>query len=132
VLVRTGQMHLPHAGDRNGYLAPVAGLSLRSVEWMREHDVAAAATDTIVFEVFPWERDDAPLPVHLLHLVEMGMTQGQNFDLETLAADGADDGVYMFLLSATPEPLANGLGGIVAPLAIKWDRDGTRPHHGSH
>jgi kynurenine formamidase len=119
VLVRTGQMRLLHAGDKMGYLAPVAGLSLRSVEWMREHDVAAAATDTVVFEVFPWERDDAPLPVHLLHLVEMGLTQGQNFDLEALAADCADDGIYTFFLSATPEPLANGLGGMVAPVAIK-------------
>ena len=119
VLVRTGQMQLLHAGDRMGYLAPVAGLSLLSVEWMRRHDVAAAATDTVVFEVFPWERNDAPLPVHLLNLVEMGLTQGQNFDLETLAADCADDGAYTFLLSATPEPLEKGLGGMVAPLAIK-------------
>ncbi|MDT3440433.1 cyclase family protein [Pseudofrankia sp. BMG5.37] len=119
VLVRTGQMRLLHAGDKMSYLYPVAGLSLRSVEWMRGHDVAAAATDTIVFEVYPCELPDVELPVHLLHLVEMGMTQGQNFDLEALSADCADDGAYTFLLAATPEPLAGGLGGPVAPLAIK-------------
>ncbi|MBL7501764.1 cyclase family protein [Frankia sp. CNm7] len=119
VLVRTGQMRALHAGDKVGYLYPAAGLSMRSVAWMREHDVAAAATDTVVFEVYPYEREDMALPVHLLHLVEMGLTQGQNFDLEALADDCADDGVYTFLLHATPEPLVGGLGGPVAPLAVK-------------
>ena len=119
VLVRTGQMRVLSAGDRMGYLYPVPGLSLHSVEWMRAHDVAAAATDTITSEVYPRELPDAELPVHLLHLVEMGLTQGQNFDLEELAADCAADGSYTFLLSATPEPLVGGLGGPVAPVAVK-------------
>ena len=61
-MARVKELSVLIDGDKTGYLAPVAGLSLRSVEWMREQDVAAAATDTIVFEVFPWERDDAPLP----------------------------------------------------------------------
>ena len=45
------------------------------------------------------------LPVHFLHLVDMGLTQGQNWDIEALAADCADDGRYAFLLSASPEPV---------------------------
>ena len=45
------------------------------------------------------------LPVHLLHLVEMGMTQGQNWVLDALAEDCAADGRYTFLLDATPLPL---------------------------
>ena len=59
------------------------------------------------------------LPVHVLHLVFMGMTQGQNFDLEELAADCASDGVYDFLLEASPEPFVHGLGAPVNPIAIK-------------
>jgi hypothetical protein len=86
---------------------------------LHERDVAAAATDTMPFEVFPCERDDCLLPVHLLDLVEMGLTQGQNFDLEALAADCADDGVYTFLLDASPLPFTNGLGAPVQPVAIK-------------
>jgi kynurenine formamidase len=119
VLVRTGQIQLLHAGNKMGYFYPSPGLSLRSVEWMREMDVAAVATDTVVFEVFPSELEDATLAVHMLHLVEMGLTQGQNFDLEVLAADCADDGAYTFLLTATPEPFVAGLGGPVAPVAVK-------------
>ncbi len=119
VLVRTGQMQLFHAGDKTAYGTPAAGPSLQSVRWFREHDVAAVATDNITFEVFPCERDDALLPVHLLHLVDMGMTQGQNWDLEQLAADCADDGRYAFLLDASPLPFTNAVGSPVQPVAIK-------------
>jgi kynurenine formamidase len=119
VLIRTGQIQLFHAGDKVGYVFPTPGPSLQSVRWFREHDVAAVATDTITFEVFPGEREDAPLPVHLLHLVDMGMTQGQNWDLEALAADCADDGRYTFLLDATPLPFTNAVGSPVQPVVVK-------------
>ena len=59
------------------------------------------------------------LPVHLLHLVDMGLTQGQNWDLEALSADCADDGVYEFLLDATPQPFTNAVGSPVNPVAVK-------------
>ena len=58
-------------------------------------------------------------PVHLLHLVEMGLTQGQNFDLEELASDCANDGAYEFFIEASPEPFVAGLGGPVNPVAVK-------------
>jgi hypothetical protein len=57
--------------------------------------------------------------VHLLHLVEMGLTQGQNFDLEAIADDCADDGVYEFLFEGSPEPFVNGLGSPVNPIVLK-------------
>ena len=60
-----------------------------------------------------------PLPVHALHLVEMGMMQGQNWNLEALAADCAADGRSTFLLSATPEPVTGGTGAPVVPMAVK-------------
>jgi hypothetical protein len=49
----------------------------------------------------------------------MGMTQGQNFLLDPLAADCATDGVYTFLLDATPLPFTNALGSPVNPVAVK-------------
>jgi kynurenine formamidase len=118
-LVRTGQMQLLRAGDRERYGHPSPGIGMSAVPWFREHDVAAAATDNLTFEVYPPERDDLAFPVHLLHLVEMGLTQGQNFDLEQLAADCAEDGVYEFLLDASPLPFERGLGSPVNPVAIK-------------
>lgn len=119
LLLRTGHMQLFHEGDRMGYATQAAGPSLATVRWFRRHDVAAVATDNLIFEVFPGERDDVFLPVHFLHLVDMGLTQGQNWDLEELAADCADDGRYTFLLSASPEPVLHGIGAPVNPVAIK-------------
>jgi kynurenine formamidase len=119
LLVRTGQMHWLRQGDRDRFGHPAPGLSTQSVEWLRDHDVAAVATDTLAFEVFPGEDPAVLLPVHLLHLVDMGLVQGQLWALDDLAADCAEDGQYDFLLTATPLPLTRALGGPVAPTAVK-------------
>jgi kynurenine formamidase len=138
VLVRTGQMthlgmptrfpaggasipipNLLRFGDVMRYMAPSPGLSMHTARWFHARDVAAVATDTLALEVLPSEEEDAYLPVHLLHIVEMGMTQGQNWLLDELAADCAADGVYSFLLDATPLPFTNGLGSPVNPVAVK-------------
>ncbi len=119
LLVRTGQMELLRAGDKEGYRIPSPGLSWKAVPWLRERDVAAVATDTFAFEVWPGEDDQALFPVHLLNLVEVGLLQGQNWHLDDLAADCAADGVYEFLLSATPEPVQGGVGAPVNPVATK-------------
>lgn len=119
VLIRTGAMTLLKAGDKLAYVYPTSGPSMQSVPWFHAHDVAAVATDTMAFEVYPPEREDAQLPVHLLHLVEMGMLQGQNWDLEALAEDCAADGVYEFFLTASPEPFTRAVGAPVIPVALK-------------
>jgi kynurenine formamidase len=94
-------------------------LTIETAQWFHERDVAAVATDTLPLEVFPGQYDDLYLPVHLLHLVEMGMTQGQNWVLDQLAADCAADGQYTFLLDATPLPFTKGLGSPLNPVALK-------------
>jgi kynurenine formamidase len=121
VLVRTGQMvHLaPGRRDLVAYTYPSPGLTIETAEWFHARDVAAVATDTLPFEVIPCQRDDAYLPVHLLHLVEMGLTQGQNWVLDALAEDCAGDGRYTFLLDATPLGLTEGLGSPLNPVALK-------------
>ncbi len=131
VLVRTGQVaHLALPGrpgiggadpkrDLVAYTWPTPGLTVATAEWLHRHDVAAVATDTMVLEVYPCEDPDLYLPVHLLHLVEMGMTQGQNWFLDELADACAADGRYGFLLDATPMPLTNALGSPVNPVAVR-------------
>jgi kynurenine formamidase len=119
LLVRTGQMEHLQAGDKDAYRLPSPGLTVGTAPWFRERDVAAVATDTMPFEVYPCEDEGVLFPVHLLHLVEMGMTQGQNWFLDGLAEDCAADGVYEFLLSATPEPVVGGVGSPVNPVATK-------------
>jgi len=117
--VRTGQMAHLRRGDKGRYSHPSPGLSTKSVEWLHDHDVAAVATDTLVFEVWPCEDPAVLLPVHLLHLVDMGMPQGQVWALDELAGDCASDGQYDFLLTASPLPLTRAVGGPVVPTAVK-------------
>jgi kynurenine formamidase len=119
VLLRTGQMQHLHAGDKLSYAISTAGPSLQTVEWFHSREIAAVATDNLSFEVFPGEVEGLVLPVHMLHIVEMGLTQGQNFDLEALAADCAADGRYAFLLIAAPEPFVAACGSPVVPVAVK-------------
>ncbi|MGW1794315.1 cyclase family protein [Streptomyces tubercidicus] len=118
VLVRTGQLRHYLDGDRQAYAFPSPGLSLRTPEWFRARDVAAVANDTLTFEIFPPEIEDLWMPVHALHLVEMGMPQGQNWNLEELSTACAEEGRYAFFLSAMAEPFVGGTGAPVAPVAI--------------
>ncbi|GAO09497.1 hypothetical protein TPA0598_05_02180 [Streptomyces lydicamycinicus] len=118
VLVRTGQMRHYLVGDRQGYAFPSPGLSLRTPEWFHARDVAAVANDTLTFEIFPPEIENLWMPVHALHLVEMGMLQGQNWNLEELSAACAEEGRFAFFLSAVAEPFVGGSGAPVAPVAI--------------
>lgn len=119
VLIRTGQIQVFLGGDKDGFGHPSPGPGIDAVPWFRDHDIAAVATDNLTFEVFPCERQDLFLPVHLLDLRDIGLTQGQNWDLEALAADCADDGVYTFLLEASPQPFTGATGSPVNPVATK-------------
>jgi kynurenine formamidase len=118
VLVRTGQVQVYLAGDKHGYGYPSPGLSVRTPEWFHARDVAAVANDTLTFEIFPPEIEDLWLPVHALDLVEMGMLQGQNWNLEELSTACGETGRYAFLLSAMPEPFVGATGTPVAPVAV--------------
>ncbi|WP_326808238.1 MULTISPECIES: cyclase family protein [unclassified Streptomyces] len=117
-LIRTGQLRHYLAGDKDAYAYPSPGLSLRTPEWFHTRDVAAVANDTLTFEVFPPEIEDLWMPVHALHLVEMGMRQGQNWNLEELSEACAEEARHTFLLTAQPEPFTGGVGAPVAPVAV--------------
>ncbi|MSO38052.1 MAG: cyclase family protein [Acidimicrobiia bacterium] len=120
VLVRTGQLHWLGIGEKERYADISPGIGLDAVEWLWSHNVAAVANDTHVFEPYPCPGTDPYLfPVHMIELRDVGMPQGQQWDLDALAADCAADGVYEFLLCATPLPVTGGCGGLVAPTATK-------------
>lgn len=119
VLVRTGQMGRFLAGDRKHYERGSPGLDPDCARWFHQRDVAAYAIDTQNPEPFPPQDDSVFLPFHLLALRDMGMLQGQNWNLEELAAACAADGRITFQLSATPEPFTGASGAPVAPVAIR-------------
>ncbi|MEM7142809.1 MAG: cyclase family protein [Actinomycetota bacterium] len=124
VLIRTGRMLLylnegPHPYTMGGGGdASSPGPGIDAVRWFHRHDIAAAATDTYMFEVFPPPDWDNVLAVHCLAVVDMGFTQGQNWHLEELSAVCRELGRHHFLLEATPEPFKGATGAPVNPVAI--------------
>ncbi len=121
VLVRTGQIaQVRQQGSWGQYAGgPAPGLSLRCAEWLARTEVAGYATDTWGTEVLPNETPDCFQPLHCVAIVHMGMLVGEIFDLEALAADCAEDGVYEFLFVAPPLPITGAVGSPVNPQAIK-------------
>ena len=125
VLVRTGDMRHFLAGDRDRYALGdqyrFPGLSIHSIEWMRSHDVSAAFVDTYPYESFPPASPDwsDTLAVHMLHLRDIGLIQGQNWNFEALAADCAADRQYDMLLVAAPEPITGACSAPINPVAVK-------------
>lgn len=124
VLLRTGDIRHLHAGDRDRYALGdqfrFPGPSLHSVEWVRRHDVAGLMTDTYAYEAFPPPSPDwsDTLCVHMLHLRDIGLLQGQSWDLEALSARCAEEGRWDVLLVAAPEPIVGATSAPVAPVAV--------------
>src|SRR5437764_13667946 len=96
------------------------GLGIACVEWLHSREVAAVASDTSAVEVIPFEDPAVPLPVHALCIRDMGLTLGEMFDLDELAADSARDGVWEGLLSAPPHKVARGIGSSLIALDVRY------------
>lgn len=120
LLLRTGHITVfLHDQNREGYMRVMPGLGLASLEWLHARQIGALATDTSAVEVIPFEDPEMKLPFHLVAIRDMGLTLGEMFDLEALAADCASDGIYEFLFSASPLKVRGGVGSPLNPLAIK-------------
>jgi kynurenine formamidase len=120
LLIRTGHLQVFKIdGDREGYMRRMPGLGTSCVEWLHAREVAAVATDTNAVEVIPFEDPAIPLPLHMLCIRDMGLTLGEMFDLEELAADCVSDGVWELLFCAPPLKVTGGVGSPLNPLAVK-------------
>jgi kynurenine formamidase len=121
VIVRTGQMGARlRSGVWGKYSAGDApGLALDTADWIQEKRLAAVCSDTYGVEVRPNPTDKIMQPWHLVVLPNMGLTMGEIFYLEELAADCAQDGVYEFFFSGPSLPITGAVGSPTNPIAIK-------------
>jgi kynurenine formamidase len=120
LLIRTGHLGMfTRDGDRTAYMKTMPGLGVGCVEWLHAREVAAVATDTSAVEVIPFEDPAVPLPVHALAIRDMGLTLGEMFDLDALAADCVRDGVWACLFTAPALRVTGGVGSPLNPLAVK-------------
>jgi kynurenine formamidase len=121
VLVRTGHMTLcKDRGEWGTYAGGDApGLSFYTADWAQQKQIAAVATDTWGMEVRPNEFPNTYQPLHQVFIPNMGLTIGEIFNLDDLADDCANDGVYECFFVAPPLPITGAVGSPINPLAIK-------------
>ncbi|KAA9105097.1 cyclase family protein [Microbacterium rhizomatis] len=120
VLVRTGRLARARREGWGDYAGgPSAGLSLTTAGWLHRTEIAAIATDTWGFEVRPNEFDVPSFqPLHQVVIPNMGLTIGEMWDLDALAASCRERGRWEFLLSAPPLPITGAVGSPINPVAI--------------
>lgn len=120
VLLRTGQLGRARQARWGSYAGGDApGLSFWTLDWLYRTQIAAIASDTWGVEVRPNEFPGSFQPLHQVAIPNIGLTLGEMFDLDALAADCAADGVYEFLLVAAPLPFTGAVGAPANPQAIK-------------
>ncbi|HEY1706639.1 MAG TPA: cyclase family protein [Rhizomicrobium sp.] len=119
LLVRTGWIHAFTVDNSpEAYWHGEPGLHLSCADWLHKREVAAVCSDNWGVEVAV---PGAPfgLPIHSVLIRDMGMTLGEIFVLDALAADCAADGVWEFFFAAPPLKVVGGVGSPITPLAIK-------------
>jgi len=124
LLVRTGYLAKwwtrPEGQSPEAYFAASPGIGRDAVPWLHQHAVSALACDNIGIEpLVPEEPVDRVLPLHVSCLVDLGLSLGELWDLDALAADCAEDGVYEFLLVAPPLHIPGAMGSPLNPIAMK-------------
>jgi kynurenine formamidase len=120
VLIRTGQLGSCREngwGDYAGGDAP--GLSFFTAPWLHHSEIAGVASDTWGVEVRPNELAEADQPLHQIMIPNIGLIVGENFVLDDLAQDCADDGIYEFLFIGAPAPFTGSVSGLANPQAVK-------------
>ncbi len=127
VVVRTGWMqaylNAPQAVKQSmGVLENVRACGLEDsremVEWLWDNHVAAIGSDTFAVEAFPFDfQDEGTLHVRALPL--LGLSLGEQFNLEELAEDCARDRRYEFMLVSVPLHVIGGYASPPNAVAIK-------------
>jgi kynurenine formamidase len=94
--------------DRTLVALPGLDPRLETIAWLWDHQIAAAAFDNPTAETLPYIRDDGWAHIRLIPL--LGLTLGELWTLDELAAVCRGEDRYSFLLSAPPLNLRGGAG----------------------
>lgn len=119
LLIRTGWIrNFTVDGSAQAFWAGEPGIDLSCAEWLNRREIAAVASDNFGVEVVK-ATGKVDLKVHCVLIRDMGMTLGEIFDLDGLAADCAADGVWDCFFTAAPLRVKGGVGSPITPIAIK-------------
>lgn len=121
LLVRTGAvtraLQRGDWGDFDSESAP--GLSFHTLPWLHAKEIAAIGCDNYAVEVRPSEVPPFRSPFHIVAIPNIGLTLGELFFLDELAADCAADGRWEFLFVGPPLEVTGGVGSPINPYALK-------------
>ncbi len=127
LLIRTGWMQAYQAASdaAKQAMAPLEGLKSCGIEssrelvaWFWDNRVAAVGTDCPAVEPWPWDfKDEGALHYRTLPL--LGLPIGEQFVLDPLAEDCAQDRRYEFMLVSAPLNLEGGIASPPNAVAIK-------------
>jgi kynurenine formamidase len=127
LLIRTGwmQAYLKASEAEKRAMAPLEALkscgidpSREMVAWFWDNRIAAVGTDCPAVEPWPWDfQDEGALHYRTLSL--LGLPIGEQFDLEALASDCAQDKRYEFMMVSCPLNLEGGIASPPNAVAIK-------------
>ena len=118
LLVRTGSYQWFLEGDKAHFMGDEPGPGLDSCRWLYEREVAALALDNWACEVWP-SPVGGSIPFHQVTIRDMGLTLGEMFNFEELAADCEQDGVWEFLFCAPGLKVTGSVGSPITPMALK-------------
>ncbi len=106
-----------HPGE-DGMACPGLDATQKTAAWLWDHQIAAMAADNVALEALPVDAKTGGFQ-HRRLIALQGMPIGEVWDLEELARDCAQDGVYEFFLVSVPLNLPGGVGSPANAYAIK-------------
>ena len=110
VRFQSGDVFLYRVGDSKG-----SGLDPSFIPFLKERDIALFGGES-AHETF--EVPGFPVAMHSLIMVPLGMQMFDNLELEALATTAAKLKRWEFMFVAVPNPMKNGTGAQINPLAI--------------
>ena len=94
-------------------------MGISTAEWLHDHEVAAVCGDNFAVECLPSTEEGASLPLHMVLIRDLGMTLGEMFNFEQLAADCNQDGAWEFLFSGIGIKVTASVGSPITPVVVK-------------
>ncbi|KRE36933.1 metal-dependent hydrolase [Janibacter sp. Soil728] len=122
IIIRTNYLALFHKlGDAfyEDFCEPGLQYSPELVQWFADMEIPNLVTDTIANEVTTDPDTGVALTLHNALMRNLGIAFTEIVDLEALAADCAEDGVYEVFYAAAPLKVDRGSGSPVNPIVIK-------------
>jgi len=98
---------------------PEAGMAWDTVAWLHDHDVAVLGVDNLAAECRPAEEGHEWIDFHVAALRDLGLPLAEVVDLDELAADCAEDGVWEGQCVLSILPVVGAVGSPLNPIFIK-------------